>query len=298
MVEDQIPLGGEGNEEFADMAQKAESAAEQLKEEAAGAAKPSPKKSSTGKIFSIFAWILVGVLAIAGGYFFYLNTNLEKENTQLKTQLDDTLEKKAAVESELREAIDIRDELEEKAETAQRQADRLAAQIEQEKRAKESALIQLQSKLQEAEDAKRESETHKKKFLDLEGLFKKIKKENTELKEQVDQLKISKRASERKKRKVSSKRRVKLDKIVVKPEEAAPDVEGQVLVVNREFDFIVVNLGQDDGMKTGALLEVSRGGKILGRVEVEKIYGNMSAAIILPDTNKDKLKEGDSVRPL
>ena len=74
--------------------------------------------------------------------------------------------------------------------------------------------------------------------------------------------------------------------------------EGQVLVVNKEFDFVVINLGENDGLKIGSKLQVLKDEQVLGTVEVEKIYGNMSAATIMPDAQKDKIKEGCTVRPI
>jgi hypothetical protein len=37
---------------------------------------------------------------------------------------------------------------------------------------------------------------------------------------------------------------------------------------------------------------------VLGRVKVEKIYDELSAAAILPDSRKDTIREGDAVRAL
>ena len=74
--------------------------------------------------------------------------------------------------------------------------------------------------------------------------------------------------------------------------------QGSVLVVNREFNFIVVNMGSRDGIKPGQYLEVVRNGKPLARVQVERIYENMSAANILAETvgKGEVIKEGDQVR--
>jgi predicted RNase H-like nuclease (RuvC/YqgF family) len=80
------------------------------------------------------------------------------------------------------------------------------------------------------------------------------------------------------------------------PSAAAPD--GEVVVVNREYDFIVMNLGRNHGLSVGQEFQVMRGDQVLGRVKVEKVYDELSAATILPESQKESIREGDNVRPL
>jgi hypothetical protein len=74
--------------------------------------------------------------------------------------------------------------------------------------------------------------------------------------------------------------------------------DGQVIVVNREYDFIVMNLGKNHGLSIGQEFQIVRGSEVLGRVKVEKVYDELSAAAILPESKKSTIKEGDTVRPL
>lgn len=74
--------------------------------------------------------------------------------------------------------------------------------------------------------------------------------------------------------------------------------DGQVVVVNREYDFIVMNLGKNQGLIVGQEFQVMRNREVLGRVKVEKVYDELSAAAILPNSKKDSIREGDSVRAL
>ena len=75
-------------------------------------------------------------------------------------------------------------------------------------------------------------------------------------------------------------------------------MQGQVIVVNREYDFIVVNLGSNQGLTLGQEFHIVRGDQVLGRVKVEKLYDELSAAAILPNSDKDAIREGDAVRPI
>ncbi|MFH2145837.1 MAG: hypothetical protein ABII75_07430 [Candidatus Omnitrophota bacterium] len=153
-------------------------------------------------------------------------------------------------------------------------------------------------------------------------------KENEDVRLQLEQIRVGKEALENKiielSRTHNSSRGVELDRIVVEDaadttaqsskqaetsqEKPGPNkinivalpppakVEGQVLVVNKEFDFVVVNIGEKDGIKESEVLEVYRGTKLLGRVQVERIYDTMSSAVILKEFTKDEILEGDIVR--
>ena len=74
--------------------------------------------------------------------------------------------------------------------------------------------------------------------------------------------------------------------------------DGQVVVVNREYDFIVMNLGKNQGLSVGQEFQVVRNNEVLGKVKVEKVYDELSAAAILPESKKDSIREGDLVRAL
>jgi len=108
---------------------------------------------------------------------------------------------------------------------------------------------------------------------------------------------------------------VELDKIVVSEDESlrrdygdgylAPVSfqtssvpEGEIIVVNREYDFVVMNIGKNQGLTLGQEFQILRGSEILGRVKVEKLYEELSAAAILPDSDKSLIREGDTVRAL
>ncbi len=69
---------------------------------------------------------------------------------------------------------------------------------------------------------------------------------------------------------------------------------GRILVVNDEFNFVVVSFGKNDGLKGGEVLSVYREGQFLGKIKVEKLYDAISAATIL-EGKTGYYKEGDVV---
>ncbi len=74
--------------------------------------------------------------------------------------------------------------------------------------------------------------------------------------------------------------------------------DGQVVVINREYDFIVMNLGKNDGLSIGQEFKIVRDNEVIGRVRVEKVYDELSAAALLPNSQKNSIREGDLVTSL
>lgn len=72
----------------------------------------------------------------------------------------------------------------------------------------------------------------------------------------------------------------------------------RVLKINKEFDFIIIDAGQKDGVEIGRDIEIYRDNQLVGKGRIEKVYESLSAAAILPEFNKDDIKEGDSVKIL
>ncbi|HNX69576.1 MAG TPA: hypothetical protein PLL75_06390 [Candidatus Omnitrophota bacterium] len=70
----------------------------------------------------------------------------------------------------------------------------------------------------------------------------------------------------------------------------------KVLTVNRKFNFVVINLGLQDGLKMGDKLKVVKDGKDSATLQAEKLYDKFSAATIVEEDPKQQVAEGDEVR--
>ena len=225
----------------------------------------------------------------------------QAENDDLKARLEDTQQAKAKTEEELGrlrkefsqtqeklvKAIEAQETLSRSVEDREKEIGRLAKDLEQTRAQQKEVATQL-SELQT------ERETMKGQLADLE-------KAKGELEVKVTEL--------------SGQPTVELDKVLVTNAQAptsatgsgsaAPSGEkagtassGQVMVVNREYDFIVMNLGKNQGLSVGQEFQIVRGNEVLGKVKVEKVYDELSAAAILPESRKDSIREGDTVRAL
>jgi len=81
----------------------------------------------------------------------------------------------------------------------------------------------------------------------------------------------------------------------VKKESPSKNLEGKVLVVNKKYDFAVINLGARDGVSAGDMLSIYRKGNYIGDIVIERVDEMMSSANFLSSNTKEKVKEGDKV---
>ena len=72
------------------------------------------------------------------------------------------------------------------------------------------------------------------------------------------------------------------------------DLHGKILAVSAE-NLVEVSIGSKDGLKVGNTLEVFRGSKYLGRVEVITLKDERAVAKILKDFKQAQIQKGDDV---
>ena len=75
-----------------------------------------------------------------------------------------------------------------------------------------------------------------------------------------------------------------------------PPRDGKVQQVDRENRYVVLTLGSDDGVRREHKLDVVRGGKYLGRVQITKTYSDRAVARVLDGYRKGAIRVGDGVR--
>ncbi|MCM8812035.1 MAG: hypothetical protein NC910_03180 [Candidatus Omnitrophica bacterium] len=271
---------------------------------------------------------LVGAIAAAAVIF--LDRNKERDR---RIWVEDQLEKikiaKAALEKEIEELKSVKQTLETQLTDAASQAKKLADDLAAEKRSRETLsgeLTKVRSEAASLNEKLRGLENEKKAVADE---LARAKQSYQALSNELTTLRQAKEALEKRVKEMLTAQSSQAERIVVRPAapvgaspaapaspaaaapvasqpqperiavSAAPssaDMEGKVLVVNREFNFVVVNLGSNDGIEVGTRMNVFRSGKQIGAAQVERLYENMSAATILVEEQKTQLKEGDTVR--
>lgn len=217
---------------------------------------------------------------------------VKEDNEDLQQQLQQIRQAKEQVEADLDR---IKDELKQTAD-----------QLAQEVAAKAELAKSIDERQREVDRIGRDLEQVRSERSVLSEQLAGLKREQDGLRAQLGELQQAKHDLEAKVLELSERPTVELDKVVVAPstdtppsgETTASTTQGQVVVVNREFDFVVVSLGKKQGLVVGQEFQIVRGQQVLGRVKVEKVYDELSAAAILPDSNKDAIREGDQVKAI
>ena len=71
--------------------------------------------------------------------------------------------------------------------------------------------------------------------------------------------------------------------------------EARVLEFNKSYNFITLNLGEQDGLKNGTTLSIIRNGKLVAKAKVKQVRPAVSAATIFPKSVRSEVRVGDTV---
>ena len=257
-------------------------------------------------------------------FSFYLYQKEHAQNIKLQEQVTELDSRQRITEGKLADAKKLASELALKLQESNAKIDSLSEELSQEKTKYNEASTQL-------EQFKSDLEQQKSLRQDLENKFKTTQDEGKQIKEQIKIMQQQKAELENKiKSMEDGSAGVELGRVIVNNEPVIIDntakgkakeandkikaaqlkqdkankvakiaepiiYEGKVLIVNKEFNFVVINLGSKDNIKLGDEFSVlSASGNPIGDLKVEKVHEAMSAAGF-PAEIKDLLKENDRI---
>jgi hypothetical protein len=88
--------------------------------------------------------------------------------------------------------------------------------------------------------------------------------------------------------------------IYVTPEYKVPlpaSLKGKVLVSDPKWNFVIVNVGEEQGVLEQGELLINRNGKLVAKVKVRTVEKNQSIANVVPGWQLGEVVEGDQVIP-
>lgn len=237
------------------------------------------------------------------------NVNLENELASIKSRYNET---EAEGERLRQEIVSLSG-----------QKDQLLKKISDNEKVAQELSVNLAKGEREKRDLKVQINNIEKEKLDLQAQINRLEEQISELGKKPSD--ISAADSTLKEKKAESeikKTTIELSPIVVRPlseekieekkvevvEEAVKEEEeveietapeprklsGKILSIDTENNFVIVDIGKDHGVELNRYLDVYRGSKKIGRVQVIKIRDSVSACDIINSTKA--FKAGDSVK--
>ncbi len=76
-----------------------------------------------------------------------------------------------------------------------------------------------------------------------------------------------------------------------------PNLRGKVLVTDPKWNFVIISVGQDQGVLEHGELLVNRNGKLVAKVKVRSVQKDRSVANVMPGWQLGEVMEGDQVIP-
>lgn len=284
--------------------------------------KQSPKASLT-TIILLGAIFLVVIAAL----FLMMQAEMEKR-VALERTVTELNNERVRLSKELEDAVISKKDLEVQLTEVEEKARVVADQLDEEKRMRESLFAQVEQQKGESKRLSAELAQLKDEKTRIESSLAGMKSECDNLKTKLYGIQQAKEIVESKLKEMLAKKDVELEKIVVTPDTDADssasqpgayelassnestetaalaatstpapvsDMKGEVMVVNKKFDFVIVNLGENNGLKVGTDLNLYRGSQFLAMLKVEKVHESMSAARIPSEWKNADIMEGDIV---
>ncbi|MDO8603408.1 MAG: hypothetical protein Q7O04_06130 [Candidatus Omnitrophota bacterium] len=213
-----------------------------------------------------------------------------------------TLKEKRNLEKELETAKTAKDQSEAKIIKLEEKFKSVASELDGIKLKGEAAIAELETKNAELAKIKVNLDNEKKEKLAISKKLDTLQYDYDKTKKEALRLTNEKIDLEKKIQELQEKQSVNLDKIVVSPDEGVmasksekPIMQGKILVVNKEYSFIVSDIGQDRNIQKGMKFDVMDGPKFLGQAEIDKVYDTMSSAAILPGAKINDMKKGNVI---
>lgn len=203
-------------------------------------------------------------------------TDLAKTKTELKK----TAAELATTQTELTDTKGERDKANAKADAQSKRADELN--------------VKLAKISQERDDAQNDLAAFKASGLNPDQVIK-LNKTLKDANAQIQIINGEKAALTR----TLARTKAELDKYLT-PEtfvKLRADLHGKILVVDPKWDFVVLDVGEDQGVITDGEMLVSRSGKLVAKVIVRSVQRDRCIANIIPGWKLGDPVEGDEVSP-
>ena len=176
----------------------------------------------------------------------------------------------------------------------QSERDKALASAEAQKKHADELSDKLAKATQERDDAQNQLAAYKATDLTPDQVFK-LSKNLKDANKQIEVINAEKMVLQR------SLMSVKIELAKFKGESTdinlRADLKGKIIVVDPKWDFVVIDIGEEQGAIQDGELLVSRQGKLVAKVILRSVQKDRSIANIVPGWKLGELIEGDEVCP-
>ena len=254
------------------------------------------------KTFKIALVLLIAVSVVSAAMAVIGFMGKEREYMKrliVEDKLAMTLKGKRAIEKELETVKSAKEQSEAKITKLEEKLKSATADMDDIRQKGEAAITELETKNTELAKIKVDLDTEKKEKLAISKKLDSLQSDYDKTKREAIRLSNEKIDLEKRMLELREKQSVSLDKIVVNTNEDSqaqkPVMQGKILVVNKEYSFIVTDIGQDKNVQKGMKFDVMDGARFLGQAEVDKVYDTMSSAAVLSGARINDMKKGNVI---
>jgi cell shape-determining protein MreC len=250
--------------------------------------------SKLGKNLVWVALVGVAVSAVFGFLMVGKSSQITQQKEKVIKELGDKSAELEKIQKDLAEKQASLDDTSKKLDESKTQADALQAELGKE----QQRASELEAAVKAASDKALAAEQHVKRISDsLDGKSAEEIKAAT-LKAQAELLaaKTDRKQLENQLQSVKSEV-ARLTGALRRSAkgEMPPGLSGKVQSINKNWNFVVINLGDKDGVVRNAMLVVYRSKLYIGRVKVSSTESNTCVADIVPEKTKAEIHVGDDV---
>ncbi len=248
----------------------------------------------------VLVLIVVVILGLGYGYFILyhqkeIETQLrkeaelnlkvvKKENSKLKHKLEELNNKLEKTSIELQDKIAENERL-------QNDIEELNASLS--KVENELALLKQERDvlLQKLDTQSKEIQQLQEKISALEEEKKRLLAEKEEI---FTPIKTSTRQKEVKLEKIEVPPSSQTEQMPSSPQEISAQLSAEIMAYNQEYKFVVLNIGEKDGIQPGITYDVSAEGKCIARIKSDRVYESMSVFDIVQTSTS--ISEGMKIK--
>ena len=228
---------------------------------------------------AVFLSVIAGVKSYSSkGALSKLQTEVATYKAAAENQTSGHKQAAEKVQADLASALKAKSAAEQKAAAT-------AGEISKAKQEADQVRSQLQAKETELADTKKQLEAAKNVVIPAATpdpeLLKKVADAEAKAAEQMALLKAAQAKADSAEKQVSS---LEADASRRAANALKPGLEGRILVVNPNWNFVVLNIGDRQGVVSGASMIVKRGGAAIGKVKITSVEPSTSIADVQPGT--------------